>query len=177
MLEDLVRPFTASQPLGTRRVISTSIKLPSQNAHLQWGNTGALPTPVETPAEQPAVGINFKVKKEDQTLKEKGREIEKVKVQQEGNPDNFVVIERIKSITFGNTKKEQTVLTPSTAQTKTTGVTKPPVDGGGDIPVTVQGDVLFVDKRNLPDWPGYFEIGDRIFTLTPPPPGPQEVPL
>lgn len=177
MLEQLVRPFQSPQPIGTRRIVATSIKLPTQTSHLEWGNTGALPTPVESPADQPAPLISFNVKKEDQKLGEKAREVERVKVQQEGNPDNFVVIERIKQISFANTKKEQTLLTPGASSSRTTPVSRPAVQGDGDIPVTVQGDVLFVDKRNLPDRPGYFEIGDRIFVMSNPPPGPNEVPI
>lgn len=177
MLELLVRPFQSPQPIRTSRVIATSTKLPPQTAHLEWGNTGALPSPVESAPLGPANGVDFKVKKEDQKLGEKAREVERIKVQQEGNPDNFVVIERIKQISFSNTKKEQTLLTPGTTASKTTPASAPAVQGDGDIPVTVQGDILFVDKRNLPDRPGYFQIGDRVFVMNNPPPGPNEVPI
>jgi hypothetical protein len=179
-LEQIVRPFAPPQPFNTQRLVATSVKQPTQTAHVNWGVAGTLPSAIETPALQPAAGIGFNTKKQDQRLTETSRETEKVKVQQEGNPDNFVVIERIKKITFGKTPDappEPTYLTkPDGGAAKTA----PVIDlSGGDpnaIPVTKSGDTLFVDKRNLPAVGGqsYFQIKDRVYVFDNPPPGPNE---
>jgi len=179
-LEQIVRPYEAPQPFNSRRVIATAIRIPTETAHVSWGTTGTLPSAVESAPLGPAVAFSFNTKKEDQQLTEKARQTEKVKIQQEGNPDNFVVYERPKQITFGKTPgtTEPTYLTKPVGTGQTASPTpSPTVQGNGDIPVTKQGDTLFVDKRTLPGQgtvPGYLQIGDRVFTFSPPPPGPNE---
>lgn len=178
-LEQIIRPFEKPSPFGQLRIVATSIKAPTQIAHIAWGTVGTLPTAIESGVDGPAIGPNFNVKKDDDQVTEKSRVIEKVKITQEDNPDNFVVVERIKSITFGQTPDTGT---PPTYLTKQDGGTsqqtegvRPPIrlpddQGGGDIPVVKSGAFLFVDRRNLPADHGYFQIGDRVYTLVNPPP-------
>jgi hypothetical protein len=177
-LEQILRPFEAPKPFDQRRIIATATKLPSETAHITWGSAGTLPTAIESAVNGPAKSGGFNTKKEKDEVTEKSRETEKVKIIQEGNPDNYVVYERPKSMTFSRTDgtKDPTFLTKPAAAVQTVAVKQaapPPTDLGGDIPVTVQGDVLFVDRRNLPDQrsvPGdFFQVGDRVFTYQPPP--------
>jgi hypothetical protein len=182
MLEELVRPFQSPAVISSRRIVTSNTKAPLETAHLEWGKSGALPSAIETAADQPAQGINFNTKKEDQHLKEKTRETERVKVQQEGNPDNYVVIERVKSVSFANAGKEPEVRVKGTGAGSTTTPVAPPSGdggGGGDIPVTRSGEFAFVRGQDLAGPAGdiYLQTGDRRFEFVTPPPGPNEVPL
>jgi hypothetical protein len=182
-LEQIVRPFAPPQPFNTQRLVATSVKQPTQTAHVSWGVAGTMPTAVESSPLGPAAGIGFNTKKSPQDLTETSRQTEKIKVQQDGNPDNFVVIERIKKITFGqtpNTPPAPTFLTKPDGGVTQTVAAAPPVSqgaGGGDIPVVKQGGTVWANQAALPGGgtvPGYFQVGDRIFTMVNPPPGPNE---
>jgi hypothetical protein len=105
MFEQIVRPFERRQILGQRRIPSSSVKEDVGTAELTWGAAGALPTPAESAEPGPASPINFVVK----GLNQKNEEIAieyypPVKLQQEDNPDNFVVLQRPKKITYKDPK-------------------------------------------------------------------------
>lgn len=101
-LESIVRPFQSPRPLGTRRVVTSSTKAPAQTAGVTWGAAGTLPTPRESEVAQPAPGISFNTEARQVTDHniERSRETQTVKIEQEGNPDNFVMVERINKIAF-----------------------------------------------------------------------------
>lgn len=99
MLEQIVRPFQTPNTLATSRVvIGRNTQVQVTQAQLIFGAAGTLPTPTIH-----ATGIDFKVTNCDNTNREKSRQTHKVKVQQPGNPDNYVMVEAIDQIVFSKT--------------------------------------------------------------------------
>jgi hypothetical protein len=182
-VEQLVRPFQSPQPFGTRRLIATSIKAPAQTVHLVWGSAGTLPSPQASEPKGPATGVAFNTKKRKETNVEQTREIEKVKVVQEDNEDNFVVIERIKKIEFSE-KKAPNLLAQKegggAGGSTTTGVQSPtnPIAPGfeGGVPGVISGEYAWVRKGSFPDGTEYISNGKRVYELINTP-GPNEQPL
>jgi hypothetical protein len=104
MLEQIVRPYQSRSLFGQRRVPSSSKKEDAQESSITWGAAGALPEPRESPEPGPYPGISFVVKGLNQRNLEIERETKRVKLQQEDNPDNFVVLERTTKIKFKDPK-------------------------------------------------------------------------
>jgi hypothetical protein len=102
-IEQIVRPF---QVVGGRRVVSTITLREVREAGAEWGAVGMLPTPYASPEPGPMPPINFIVKGLNQKNVQQPakNELERVKVIQEGNPDNFVIVERLKKATFKDPK-------------------------------------------------------------------------
>lgn len=100
-LEQLVRPFVAPRSLVSRRIIPSKAELTVETAGRTWGAAGLLPSPRETeePGPAPQISINVKIKPEKN--KTRALETEQVRIEQPDNPDNYVILERIKKITYG----------------------------------------------------------------------------
>lgn len=116
MLEQIVRPFQSRLLFSERRVPSSSVKAAVEPSGVTWGNAGAMPAAVESAEPGPAAPINFIVKGLNQRNVQdpSADQMERVKIQQEGNPDNFVIYERPKKLTFNDPKPQplKSVSTP-----------------------------------------------------------------
>lgn len=108
MFEQIVRPFQSRLLYSERRVPSSAVKAPVEPSGVTWGSAGAMPEAVESAEPGPAAPVNFVVKGLNQrNVQDPGRDVmERVKIQQEGNPDNFVVYERPKKLTFNDPKPQ-----------------------------------------------------------------------
>lgn len=95
MIETLVRPFQTPLVLGTQSVDVLSTKLANQTAILIWGVAGTIP-----PATEDGDYAGFKLPHCDTRLNETKRVVEEVRVQNPDDPTQFVMVERIKSITM-----------------------------------------------------------------------------
>lgn len=100
MLEQIVRPFQSPVVIGTRRIIANNTQVAVTQAQLRWGEAGSLPSATEEVEDDPSVG--FKVKNDNETLKEKNRVVDTIEVPNNAGPGS-VTVERIKSITFSKT--------------------------------------------------------------------------
>jgi len=102
-IEQLVRPF---QVVGGRGVVSTQVTREVRPAGVTWGALGMLPTPYGSPEPGPVPPFNIIVKGLNQKNVQQPakNEFEKVKIQQEGNPDNYVVVQRLKKASFKDPK-------------------------------------------------------------------------
>lgn len=178
-LESFVRPFQRPENLGTRRIRSVTTQVPDQTAGGTWGIAGNLPVAVEVPpGEDPAL-LSFTVSKRKEH-REVSRETERVRVENPDDPNQYVIIERIKSVRFKEKKPEsiaaynsgsagtvtkttpgaspQSQWQPGETQVKTDGVT----DGGPYDP-----------RKGLPLYPLKVEERDYILIW---PPGPNDSP-
>lgn len=108
MLEQIVRPFTARQLFGEKRVPSSAVKEQTQESKMIWGAVGNLPSATQSAEPGPAQPIDFVVKGLNQknVQQASANVMERIKIQQDGNPDNFVVYERPKSLTFKDPKPQ-----------------------------------------------------------------------
>lgn len=122
-LEALVRPFQAPAPTATRRIVSVRTKVPTETAGVAWGAAGALPTAVEVPPGADPFLFNFNVKKWNQ---ETSRETETVRVENPSDPSQYVMVERIKKITFKEKDPETVATYPKASSATVTQVTTPP---------------------------------------------------
>jgi hypothetical protein len=104
-LEQIIRPFQLLDPTATIRVEVVLGQVPIQPAHLCWGAAGKLPKAVQQADN--FNGVNFRVVECDHHLKEKKRQTEQLRIEQPGNPNNYVITERIRHIQFENTDKQQ----------------------------------------------------------------------
>jgi hypothetical protein len=105
-IEQIVRPFQATAVFGARRIVSSSVLVEVREAGITWGVAGPMPTPVESPEPGPVPPFDIRVKGLNQrNIQQPAKDVlERVKIQQEGNPDNFVVVERLKKATFKDPK-------------------------------------------------------------------------
>ncbi len=150
MFEAVIRPFIAPNTLATQRIVARSTKQPVQKAGIIWGAAGTLPTPQES-TDAPPSGVSFKVKKTPGTFVEKSRTTERVKIAQEGNPDNFVIVDRVKSIKFGQDKPP--ILKSLFAPEGVTGSTAAPgptsfTPGPGETQIQGPGDHKEITQKN-----------------------------
>lgn len=101
-IEQIVRPFQSPTPLNTRRVIPSSTKEAPQTATIIWGKPGTMPVAVESAADQPVPmpGVNVKTKKVTDRNVEKSRETETIRIENPNDPSQYVIVERVKKITF-----------------------------------------------------------------------------
>src|SRR5580765_6353879 len=104
-LESLVRPSQSPVTLGTRRITPVRTQVATDTAGGTWGVAGNLPVAVEVPPEADPLVFNFEVKKSKEH-QEVSRETEKIRVQNPNDPDQYVVIERLKSVRFKEKKAE-----------------------------------------------------------------------
>lgn len=98
-LETLVRPFTTPNPLGTRRITTVRTKVPTETSGGTWGVAGNLPVAVEVPPGEDPLSIGIATQKKTNHI-EISRETEKVRVENPEDPNQYVIVERIKNIGF-----------------------------------------------------------------------------
>lgn len=108
-LEQIIRPFQSREILTTRRIISTSLKIPVQEAGVEWGAAGDMPSAVEVEKDEEG-GMSFNVVDCDDKFDEKNRKFSTIRIEQPDHPENYVVVERINQITF-NKKSESNNMT------------------------------------------------------------------
>jgi hypothetical protein len=104
-LETLVRPFQSPTPIGTRRITPVRTAVATETAGGRWGKPGNMPVPVEVPPGEDPLLVSFEVKKRKEH-QDVSRETEKVRIQNPDDPDQYVIAERIKKITFKEKKAE-----------------------------------------------------------------------
>ena len=104
-LETLVRPFETGSPIGTKRITPVRTEVPTETAGGRWGKAGNLPVPVEIPPGEDPLTVGFEVKKRKEH-DDVSRETEKVRIENPNDPDQFVIAERIKKITFKEKQAE-----------------------------------------------------------------------
>ena len=105
MLEQIVRPFQLFDPTAGIPIIVQRANVAVQPAVLSWGQAGELPTAFQED-EPDETGINFKLLECDENLAESKRDTEDVRVENPDDPSQFVVVQRIKSITFKKANRD-----------------------------------------------------------------------
>lgn len=100
MLEQVVRPFVSPGSLATGRiVVSRSSPRATTNVEFVFGAAGAMPTPTR----DTGIGINVancdntNKEKQDQTVRTRKR------IENPDDPDQYVIVEDIETITFAKT--------------------------------------------------------------------------
>jgi len=111
-LEQIVRPFQSALAIGTRRVIVVPLDPPDDEASISWGVAGELPEAIATEnpvtdGDPEAGGIGYQIKSCNDTLQEKARNTEDVRVENPDDPDQYVIIARVKSMTFNKKPKNK----------------------------------------------------------------------
>jgi hypothetical protein len=104
-LESLVRPFESPAPLGTRRITPVRTEVPTETAGGTWGVAGQLPVAVEVPPGEDPQLLSFDTKKRKEH-REVSRDTERVRVENPDEPNQYVVIERLKSVRFREKKPD-----------------------------------------------------------------------
>lgn len=99
MLEQLVRPFQTPISIATIRVVAKDLSTPKSDAIIQWGQAGTLPSPTEE-TKTPTGGISWKVDECSANLNEHSRKTDNVRVENPDDPSQYVVVQRINSISF-----------------------------------------------------------------------------
>jgi hypothetical protein len=102
-MEQIVRPFQLLDPTATIQVPVVRDQVTVQPAHLSWGAPGNLPTPVQQ--DSTFNGINFRLEECGTQLMEDARGTEDIRVEQPGQPNNYVIVQRIRTVTFSRTSK------------------------------------------------------------------------
>jgi len=90
--EYIVRPYQSPDSLGAT-VIPATPKGTRERAHLTWGGKGTMPQLRLTELD-----FNTKKSPHDETLTEKDRESDIVRIEQPGKPENYVDVARAKKI-------------------------------------------------------------------------------
>lgn len=102
-LEQLVRPFARPDTLSRRRIIASNTKVEVQPAILSWGTAGSIDSPREVEAVDPLL-IAVELKKDHDEFTEPApgmrREVERVRVENPDDPNQYVMVERIRRISF-----------------------------------------------------------------------------
>lgn len=150
-LEQIIRPFQTAFPQNRDRVIASTVKQPPEIAQLQWGAAGQLPTATE---ENPPY-LNFKVNdpSNDQSLTEKSRTTQTVRVQNPDDPDQFVDVQRIQQIVFKAPKTAQPESQYTSYSTTATAVSGGSTDLGGGLSSTPGSQPGETDYTYSLNWP------------------------
>lgn len=103
MLEAVIRPFQSTRPFNRTRIVATRTKDAVETAVLRFGAAGDIPVPQKVDAAaDPSYG--FVIRKGKDTYREVVRSTEQIRVEQEDNADNYVIIDRAKKSTFDKQK-------------------------------------------------------------------------
>lgn len=175
-LETLVRPFETKSPLATKRITPVRAEVPTETAGGRWGKAGNLPVPVEVPPGEDPLTIGFEVKKsKEHDLV--SRETEKVRVQNPDDPNQYVVIERLKSASFKD-KKPDTLAAynagSGSVSQATPGASPNSQWQPGEVQVKSDGSSVGIPGQQPVTYPLKIEDTKYNFNW---PPGPNEVPF
>lgn len=124
MFESLVRPFQKTTTSPTRRVVAQRTEVEVTEAGTTWGDAGTLPEATEVPAGESPLDISFEVRK-TKRQDEVSRETERVKVTNPDDPSQYVVVERVKKISFKEKDPEAVAAYPQPGGTSTSTVVSP----------------------------------------------------
>lgn len=97
-LERVVRPYQKPTALAFGRVISRTVAPSADVAMIMWGDVGTLPTP--TQEDVPDDGAGFNVETCDVDYVEQSRETQPIRITNPGDSSQYVVVDRIKSMSF-----------------------------------------------------------------------------
>lgn len=97
-LERIVRPYQRPTGVSFGRIVSRTVAPSTDVATLTWGDTGTLPTP--TQEDVPNDNVDFTVEVCDTDFVETSREVQPIKVTNPSDANQFVVVDRIKSMSF-----------------------------------------------------------------------------
>lgn len=104
-LERIVRPYQRPNALALGRLISRTVAPSTDVATISWGDVGTLPTPTQEDVPDDSVGFNVEVC--DSDYSEASRVVQPVKVTNPGDDSQFVVVDRVKSMSFRVTEKSK----------------------------------------------------------------------
>lgn len=104
-LEKIVRPYQRPTALAFGRIISRTVAPSSDVATIAWGDVGTLPTPTQEDVPDDAVGFNVEVC--DTDYEETERTVQPIRITNPDNPSQYVVVDRVKSMSFRLNEKQK----------------------------------------------------------------------
>lgn len=132
-LERIVRPYQAPPGVAFGRIVSRTVAPSTDLATITWGDTGNLPTPVQE--DVPNDGGGFNVEVCDTDYKETDRTVQPIRITNPTDENQFVVIDRVKSMSFKVTEK---VKNAGAVRSETTSF--PDTGFGGSLESVPKGD-------------------------------------
>jgi sensor domain CHASE-containing protein len=99
-IEQIVRPFQSPAVISTRRIVSNSTKIPTDDVLVEFGAAGDMPAAEKVEDAQDDGGVNFQVVTCDDKYSEKDRRFKTVRIENPDNPENYVMVARINEIKF-----------------------------------------------------------------------------
>jgi len=98
--EYIVRPYQSPDSLGGN-VIPATPKGTRERAHLTWGGKGTMPSVRLT-----GVDFNTQKRKKEVELTEEDRESDIIRIEQDGEPENYVDVARARKLKLGLEEKQ-----------------------------------------------------------------------
>lgn len=132
-LESIVRPYQRPVGVAFGRIISRTVAPSTDIATVTWGDVGTLPTPVQE--DVPNEGGGFNVEVCDSDYNETDRTVQPIKITNPGDSSQFVVVDRVKSMSFRVTEK---VKNAGAVRSETTSF--PDTGFGGSLESVPKGD-------------------------------------
>lgn len=102
-LENIVRPYQRPIVLNAGRVISRAVAPSADTAVMTWGALGTLPTAVQEDDPNPQNGFNVELC--DTDYHETKRTVEQTRISNPSDGEQFVMIDRIRSMSFRVTER------------------------------------------------------------------------
>lgn len=140
MLETVVRPFQTPTALRNGVPTRSINKVLVDPVEIKWGSAGTLPGAVQQDTPGPPTGVNLKVIDCDDKYSEAKRNTITIKIANPSEPSQYVMVERIQSISFQHQTKDQyTSSYNKSFTTKVTPATMPTIVGAYPLAKDLNG--------------------------------------
>lgn len=109
MMEEIVRPFASPGGLATQRIVVQRDQVPVEPATLTWGQAGQMPTALEQDSANDDGTYGFKLIVCDEALSEDTRSTENQRIENPDDPNQYVVVQRVRSMKFRKEERQNIV--------------------------------------------------------------------
>lgn len=117
MFEQLVRPYQSPGAVVSRGVVSKHTKKARGRSRIVWGDVGTLPVAEREDIPTDPSGYSFKLETCDDTYKEHKRETDSVRVENPNDSSQYVIVDRVKLISFAHQTDSKVLSSFSTETT------------------------------------------------------------